>query len=278
MRVYVWLILVLLFASVVYAGVLTVDKTVGPGGTTFTIFWRQGCSTGSLGPNQCYSIQPFHCPISSTGDTSLVANCSSCDCPQHSNCSTAGTVCDPCVYPCDLCPSGTYCANDPILTDWCTTEPDCQPIPAVEPVFIGYVPIAGVSGTNPTCGTKRGRFIYGTPNGDGTFSDCYVPTSRPCPSGYEMLRHDDSITIGYTDILCISGTYSDIRYSIIDSRTCRCDSSCTSCNGGTPINEGPCDHLCGDPGCSNNWDCVQCCLAMGESESHCFGLCCTAYC
>jgi hypothetical protein len=65
------LIIIVLLSAVVHAGYLDVTKTVGTGGTTFTLQWFQGCGSDTrveyhngvffrnmnlmLGPNSCNS-------------------------------------------------------------------------------------------------------------------------------------------------------------------------------------------------------------------------------
>ncbi|MFT4309264.1 MAG: hypothetical protein ACMXYL_02140 [Candidatus Woesearchaeota archaeon] len=120
------LVLFVLFSGVVYAGVLTGTRSVGPEGTTFTLYYRQGCNEpgrGTLGPNQCHATKPLHCPIDSVGSTSFLHNCSFCGCDMHYNCSALGTVCDACDDPCDdACESYETCT---VIGDWCDNIPNC---------------------------------------------------------------------------------------------------------------------------------------------------------
>jgi hypothetical protein len=263
MRIYAWLILLILFSSIAYAGVLTVDRTVGPGGTTFTLTWRQGCPTGLLGPNQCHPDEeriPLWCPLDSTGSTSLRNNASVCGCPIHFKPDLRGEDCDACPNPCDSCPSGTTCT--PPTTDWCTTPPVCVPN---TPIFIGYYSISGVGGNLPTCSNKRGQILYGTPLGDGTYFDCYN-SGRACASGFEFVRPADSALVGYTDELC-SGFSG--RYSVWDGRECRCDSFCTSDCSGSSGGDNACN---GDNECPHTSRSI-CLDAVWKQDQVASGIC-----
>jgi len=132
--IFIALVIFFVLSSITYAGLLTASRVEGPDGTTFTVFWGQGCPTGTLGPNQCYSDnQPFWCPLSSRGNTALVKNSSACNCPSNERRHPNGIDCIACPDPCDSCPSDTTCTSP--TTDWCTTVPICDPIVVPCPYF-----------------------------------------------------------------------------------------------------------------------------------------------
>ena len=85
------LVLLLFLLSVIFlsedatAGVFSGSvNSVSSSGSNFAIRYSQGCSSASLGPNQCYSTHPLWCPLSSIGSTGLKNNVSYCGCPLYS--------------------------------------------------------------------------------------------------------------------------------------------------------------------------------------------------
>ncbi|MFT4308948.1 MAG: hypothetical protein ACMXYL_00465 [Candidatus Woesearchaeota archaeon] len=225
MRIVVWFLLIVLLSGVVYAGVLTGTRSVGPEGTTFTLCYRQGCSTGSLGPNQCHPTnQPRWCPLDSTGNTALRNNASYCNCPIHFEPDDDGINCRACRNPCERCPDDYSCTSP--TTDWCTTDPTC--IPPV-PVFVGY---ARFTSNRASCPELRGQYLYGVPRSDGTYGDCFL-FSRVCDRG-DGLR-SSGVILGHIMEVCPDG-YTDIyggfrTTGLITVQTgtrCRSEDDCTS--------------------------------------------------
>ena len=183
----------------VHAGVLDArSEGTTAEGTLLVATWSQGCSTFSLGPNQCHpTSQPLYCPLASTGSTSLQADCGGCGCTYGSgtHCPTGEGPCQACGLTCnDVCsPGWTSCSFD--YADECsTTNVVCN----YEPELIGY-------GYRNNCEHMEGRHVHGVPDGSGTYTDCTVDT-RVCtnqrlslPSSDFMGSVFDLCPEGYTD-------------------------------------------------------------------------------
>ena len=116
----------------VQAGILTGTRSVGEGGTTFTLYYYQGCpsqtvtisgltaTTIDTGPNTCAQttdgiiLRPFYCPIDSQGGRvgdELVQNCNECDCPYLHYCHGP-------TGECRACPALPTCPDDDMINTW----------------------------------------------------------------------------------------------------------------------------------------------------------------
>ncbi|MFT4309482.1 MAG: hypothetical protein ACMXYL_03265, partial [Candidatus Woesearchaeota archaeon] len=225
-------------------------------------FFFFGCSTGSLGPNQCHPTDlPRWCPLDSTGSTALRDRCGYreggrdidfCGCRIHFECVYTTGACRACTDPCRRCPPGASCTSP--TTDWCTTDPVCT-------VFIGYTSPNTPSWTQ-SCEDRQGKYLYGVYRGDGTYDDCLLE-GTVCASG-RRLRYSPPFTVegvplGPIQDLCPDGHIVDGnvwrigQWDVYTGYRCASDSECTG--GGadptpepdptecTPGDHDQCNHL-----------------------------------
>lgn len=192
----------------VHAGVLNAQSgETTAEGTLLTVTWSQGCFSQGLGPNACSSTQPLFCPLSSTGFTPLQPNCGGCGCAFGS-----GTYCDDadprfcqaCNLDCDdVCGSGWSSCSFDYAAQCTVVNVECE----YGPEFIGY---ARPRSSSASCGDRRGKELYGVPNGDGTYRDCEL-IGQICGSGGALgpIPVPGGAGIGTTLGLCPEGYLRD---------------------------------------------------------------------
>jgi hypothetical protein len=254
MKLIIWILIASLLVSTVYAGVLEATHTVGTGGTTFTLTWRQGCPTGLLGPNQCHPTLPWWCPSDSIGTTNIQQNCGSCGCAFRSGtyCDTADPwECQACDVGCsDVClPGWISCSFD--YLDGCNVGNVVCNYPAPTMQVVGYAEPTSYT-LSSECEYRQGKYLWGIPNGDGTYRDCDL-RGVVCAQGRRLrLGLSPAYTIGSIHLVCPGGHSRDgygnwlYHWDIHSGYRCPSDSECTS-GGADPTPSG----------CTGNHECLD---------------------
>jgi hypothetical protein len=254
----------------VSAGYMTATSSVGSGGTTFTIFWHQGCgpncdvrwSDGTsfesvdllMGPNSCNingalgNMRAIHCLIGSdagsTSEIDAMVNCNTCHCEPdpgtYFECEEARGRCIDCDA-CDPNPCGSFetCTHLTCSTYSCDCDDDL--------CWSNTPWVCTANDPGLECGTVAGTEIRderrcrsGACTWESRSRSCSVNLGS-CPLGYDCVNN-----------MCVSSA---------SACECRANQPASCCDGLQPDCDdgagGTYPAYChgGAPGCPGHWYC-----------------------